>query len=181
MQRNYDLEILIDGSIDFLCELLDIKRISWDFVKFEKNTSKYLKDNFTAIFNFDEMCIYINPYLEKNLKKEIKNEDANFIKCVIISKLAHECRHAYHLEHQDEFNFKQYYNDLKNKKDVINSDVEIDAYAFEQAILWLVLDDKDLKIYFGDSIQDRVQELALKLYNKYFIKYNIWRSGCQYN
>lgn len=172
MQRDCEFEIIIYGIIDFFCKLLNIKPLSWDFIKFTKNDSKEIKQNFTSLFDFDKKCIYINPNFKRNLRKEYKHEDEEFIIGLISSKIAHECRHGYQLEHQDEFEIVKYFEALKNNKNIINSDIEIDANAFEQAVLWLVFGSNDLKIKFDESIENEVQELATKLYNEYSIKFH---------
>ncbi len=172
MKKDCEFEIIIFGCIDFYCRLLNIKPISWDFIKFSKNDSKEIKQNFTSLFDFAKRCIYINPNLKRNLRKEYKNEDEEFILGLISTKLAHECRHAYQLEHQDEFDIVKYFEDLKNNKNILNNDIEIDASAFEQAVLWLSFGTKDLKLKFDESIDNKVQELALKLYNEYTIKFH---------
>ncbi len=163
-------EINIEIGLSILSRMLDIE-IEWDYAVIDEN----INNNNTKIlmaYNPKTNCVIINPRIEMILESFYPNAPA-YVRATLFSKLAHECRHGWQYKHPEAFkiDFKATYGILGDE--YIKSDCEIDAYAFEEAILKMLLENEEAILEFPNKAPE-IHTLAYKYYDAYaslFAKY----------
>ncbi len=158
-------DTIIDYSISIFENLFDLKLL-WDYSIIEPDTPQELVDTILMGLVEEENIIMINPQIDK-LYSSIPT---NLKIASIISKIGHEARHAW----QDKQKlFKGKYKSYGAVgRTYINQPAEKDAYAFEEAVLKIVLHDKNAAIDFKDEEQyaKEIHTNAFLLYDEYFEK-----------
>jgi len=160
---NYDnLDRYIEYGIVFACKILGVNDIGWDYAQI---TGKETEEELKIITAYDKEynAIIVNPYILRILWD--KSKDDEYVLANIIAKMSHEVRHAWQYKNGI-FDESKYSCFKAAGEDYINNEMEIDAFAFEEAVLKFILEDDNAEIDFGKP-QPKIHEKAFELYKKY--------------
>ena len=159
------LENIIDFSMEVFSRLFKID-LNWCFATIDTNTPEELKKAISMAYNHEEKVIVINPFiLEQYSDKNYTEDKLNYI---LFGLVAHEYRHAWQ-HHSEEYN-KEWakYNTYESiKKKYLFQKVEIDAYAFQEACIWIISDELNHHLSIPEEAANTIHKLAVEHYYQY--------------
>lgn len=150
-------ERYIDAAVKVFSKLFEVK-VTWNFAIIESKLDLKYAETILMAYSPNDEAIIINPLILEVLQKQFDNDDTQII-VSLFSKIGHECRHAWQYLNFGHgiFEKDKTYGKIGDK--YVMCKAEIDAYAMEQAILWILTEDKESKLQIP-YVQDEVQALA---------------------
>lgn len=158
LEKNSTIEKMIDSIIHHLSNLFGLSGITWEYAIVDENTPKNLLQSILTAYDSKSKSIIINPCISQILEQQGYSEEITIF--LILSNVAHELRHAWQYT-QEEFK-KSLAEGITYGNmglEYVQGYHEIDAYAFQEAFLKYIFEDKDFKLDISKSIPSKVVKL----------------------
>ena len=159
------LDGLIEYSLNVFNKLFNLE-LYWDYAIIEENTPKSVIESILMAYDDEWKTIIVNPQIKAVLG--LNNANEKLIDMLVISNVAHEARHAW--QHKQ----RKFKNIIKNTQSYgllgihyVNQEVEVDAYAFQEAVLKILCEEPALHLAVPKNVEAKIHTKSMEMYHQY--------------